>query len=258
MDYWHKQTINSPLFPDLAWDKPERRDQAGRLLIIGGNLHGFAAVGKAYEIASANGVGSIRIVLPDCLRAKLKAYWTDAIFCPSTPSGSFALDSKELILGNTLWADAVLLPGDLGRNSETAVVLDHIIASIKSPIVITKDTLDYYLARPEILLSRPNTTVVASFSQLQKMLSKTRHKVPLTYTMGLVLLVEQLAQITTDNPCAIVTTYEQKYVVAVGGQVSTTDGADKELWRLETASKIAVNLLHFPGKTFEALTHSVL
>jgi ADP-dependent NAD(P)H-hydrate dehydratase / NAD(P)H-hydrate epimerase len=258
MDYWHKQSADKPLYPDLVWDKPERRDQAGRLLIVGGNLHGFAAVGKAFEIVDKLGAGSIRILLPDSLRSKLKAYWTDAIFSPSTPSGSFALDSKDLILGNSLWADAILFPGDLGRNSETAVVLDQILNSYKQNILITKDALDYYLARPTLLLERPNTTIVASFSQLQKMLSKVGHTTPLTYTMGVVRLVEELHVLTTRYPCSIITTYERKYIVALAGQVSTTDGADEDLWRLKTASKAAVNLLHYPSRTFEALTHSVL
>ena len=41
-DYWHKQTSSKPLFPELIWSRPENRQLAGKLLIIGGNLHGFA------------------------------------------------------------------------------------------------------------------------------------------------------------------------------------------------------------------------
>lgn len=258
MDYWHKQSVDAPLYPDLAWDKPERKDQAGRLLIVGGNLHGFSAPAKAYEIVVQRGIGSVQIILPDALRSTLHAFWTDAVFCPSTPSGSFAVDGKELILGRALWADGILLPGDLGRNSETAVMLDEIVKSFNPQIVITKDALDYYLNRPKNLFERPNTTIVASFSQLQKLSTSLGQKTPLKFSMNLIQLVEYLQQLTTTFPVNIITVFEQKYLVACGGLISTTDGADKDLWRLNTASKAVVDILHYPGKTFEALTHSVL
>ena len=43
-DYWQKQTPGKVLFDDVLWSKPERRDQAGRLAIVGGNSQGFWAV----------------------------------------------------------------------------------------------------------------------------------------------------------------------------------------------------------------------
>jgi hypothetical protein len=258
MDYWVKQTSTSPLFPDIEWDKPERKDQSGRLLIIGGNLHGFAAPAKAFEYTTEQGIGYIRIALPDALRSTLHAYWTDAVFCPSTPSGSFARDAKEIILNNALWADGILLPGDLGRNSETAIMLEEILSNISSTIAITKDALDYYLAKPSELLDRSNTIIVASFSQLQKMFMNTRPRLPLTYTMSLIRLVEFLHETTINKQLTIITKFEDLYIVADCGSISTTQlGQQKEIWRLETASKAIVSALHNPTKRFEALTHSI-
>ena len=49
--YWQKQTVSKPLFPDIDWNKPERRNQAGKLLIVGGNKLGFAAVAESYQTA---------------------------------------------------------------------------------------------------------------------------------------------------------------------------------------------------------------
>jgi hypothetical protein len=259
MDYWVKQTESTPLYPDIEWDKPERKDQAGRLLIIGGNLHGFAAPAKAFEYANEQGIGHTRIMLPDALRSTLHAYWTDAVFCSSTPSGSFAKDSKEIILNNALWADGILLPGDLGRNSETAIMLDEIISNITSPIAITKDALDYYLYKPELLINREHTLIVASFSQLQKMLSNASTRTAITYTMSLIKLVETLHEISTGRDLGIITKFEDRYIVAYKGNVSTTQlEAEKEVWRLEACSKGIVSLLHGGTKKFEALTHSIL
>lgn len=258
MQYWYKQTAETPLFPELEWDKPERKDQAGRLMIIGGNLHGFAAPAKAYEITMNAGIGHARILLPDALKRTLHAYWTDAVFCSSTPSGSFARDSKEIVLNNALWADAILLPGDLGRNSETAVLLDDIVTSYHSPLCVTKDALDYYIERPEVLFSRDNTYIFASFSQLQKMFTHSPSTTALTYTMQLTKLVEALHQLTKDKNLGVVTRHNGIYVVSYGGQVSTTNtNNETEFWRLATTSRSAVSLLHYPGKQFEALTNAV-
>jgi len=258
MDYWHKQTVDQPLYPDLTWDKPVRRDLAGKLLVIGGNLHGFAAPAKAYETAQAAGIGYTRILLPESLKRTLNAFWTDAVFCPSTPSGSFARDSKELVLNNALWADGLLLPGDLGRNSETAVMLDGIIASVKLPLFITKDALDYYMERPSTLLARENTIIVPSFSQLQKMLTHSKFHVPLTFTMPLNKLVEALHELTINKSLGFITKFEETYVVAYGGQVSTTPSMDdKDIWRLDAATETAVSVIQNQSKVFEAMTHSI-
>lgn len=259
MDYWLKQANDKPLFADLAYDKPERKDQAGKLLIIGGNLHGFATPAKAYEYVKQEGVGHVRVCLPDALRSTLHAFWTDAVFCPSTPSGSFARDSKELLLNNSLWSDGLLFPGDMGRNSETAIVLDELIGTLHIPITITKDALDYYLSRPKIILDRPNTLIVASFSQLQKLCSSYGVALPLTYTMSLTNLVEIIHELTEKLSCSFVTKFNDKYVVAVGGMVSTTDCDKKEdIWRLKVASKCMVAWLHYPTKLFEGLTNTIL
>lgn len=259
MDYWYKQTVEKPLFPDLEWEKPERKDQAGKLLIIGGNIHGFASVAKADQITREQGIGSARILLPDALRRTLAPLWTDAIFTPSTATGSFSKDSRELFLQNALWADGMLITGDLGRNSETAVLLDELIRSTRSPLAITKDALDYYKDAPTSIFERPNAVVVASFSQLQKLLHALKYPKPLTYTMQLMQLVEAMHAITTSYPVSIVTKHNDHIVVAVGGSVSTTQtNSDEEIWRLEYATKAIVSTIHHPNKAFDALTSSVV
>jgi hypothetical protein len=60
--YWRKQTIGSPLFPDVEWSKPEQKSKAGRLGIIGGNKLGFAGVAEAYGISINAGIGDVRVL----------------------------------------------------------------------------------------------------------------------------------------------------------------------------------------------------
>ena len=55
--YWQKQLPAQPLFPEVEWNKPERRDQAGRLGIVGGSSLGFISVAESWRTADQTGAG---------------------------------------------------------------------------------------------------------------------------------------------------------------------------------------------------------
>src|SRR5687768_15187893 len=117
LDYWQKQSVAKPLFADLLWSRPENRQSAGKLLIIGGNAHGFAAPAQAFNSSLKSGVGVVKVLLPDVLRKMVKAFLPEAEYGPSTPSGSFSQQSLATALELAAWADGVLIAGELGRNS---------------------------------------------------------------------------------------------------------------------------------------------
>ena len=66
--YWLRQEQSKPLFPELEWSRPENRLAAGKLLVAGGNAHGFAAPAEAYTAAVKAGAGTVRVLLPDAIR----------------------------------------------------------------------------------------------------------------------------------------------------------------------------------------------
>jgi hypothetical protein len=167
--YWRKQTTTKPLFPDIEWNKPERRDQAGQLGIIGGNKLGFAGVAEAYSGTLAAGVGAVRTLLPDALKRNIPATITDTIFAASNPSGGLARDAliEMNALGN--WANSILLIGDAGRNSETALVYDDFISGYDGPLTVTRDAVDLVKNNANLLVDRPNTLLIVSFAQLQRL-----------------------------------------------------------------------------------------
>jgi NAD(P)H-hydrate repair Nnr-like enzyme with NAD(P)H-hydrate dehydratase domain len=119
---WLRQT-KEPLFPDVLWSRPENKRHAGKLLIIGGHKQTFNAVSEAYSATLKAGIGIVRVILPDSLHKMLHAVFPDAEFASSTPVGSFSrLALDDLVLASE-WADGVLLAGDFGHNSETAILL---------------------------------------------------------------------------------------------------------------------------------------
>src|SRR5882762_3047468 len=103
--YWYKQTSEKPLYPDLLWSRPENKSQAGKLLIVGGNLHGFAAAGEAYTEAVKAGIGTARVLLPDSLQKTVGRVFEAGEYAPSTPSGSFSRKALAELLDMSGWSD---------------------------------------------------------------------------------------------------------------------------------------------------------
>jgi NAD(P)H-hydrate repair Nnr-like enzyme with NAD(P)H-hydrate dehydratase domain len=255
--YWHKQG-SEPLFPDLLWSRPENRGQAGKLLIIGGNAHGFAAPAQAYQAAQTAGIGTARVVLPSALQKTVGTFLENAFFAPSTPSGSFARQALADLIEHASWADSVLIAGELGRNSETAILLESFVQKSGLPLTITRDAVDYFAHDSINLLTRSQTTIVLSIAQLQKLAQNAKFAQPITFGMDLIKLVDALHQLTEQYPAAIIVKHLETILVAVGGQVSTTHlKNDKEIWRVETAAFATVWKLQNPSKPLEALTTAV-
>jgi ADP-dependent NAD(P)H-hydrate dehydratase / NAD(P)H-hydrate epimerase len=257
--YWHKQTEDQPLFPDMLWSRPENRMHAGKLLVVGGNAQGFAAPAEAFAESGKAGIGVARVILPDALQKTVGKVFAAGEYAPSTPSGSFAQNALAELLGDSAWADGVLLAGDLGRNSETAILLEKFAGKYRGQLTITKDAADYFVGIPKSVLMRPDTTLVISLAQLQKLGVSAHFPTAFTFGMDLLHLVEALHDFTVQHTCNIVVKHLDTIIVAANGQVSTTKlKQDKEIWRVQTAAHVATWWLQNSSKTFEALTTGVL
>jgi hypothetical protein len=258
-DYWKKQTKELPLFEDLLWSRPEQTAQAGKLLIVGGNAHGFAAPAEAYAEASKVGIGVSRVLLPDSLQKTVGRILESGEYAPSTPSGSFARSALASLLELSIWADATLLAGDFGRNSETAIVLEQFLTKHVGQVTLTKDSVDYLSISPVTLLNRPDTLLVLSFAQLQKLATNAHFKTALTFDMDFLRLIDTLHEFTLKYKASFIVKRAETIFVAVDGWVSTTKlDKDIDVWRVKTAAHAAVWWLQNPTKLFQSLTTSVV
>ena len=255
--YWHKQTPGRPLFPDLLWSRPENRVLAGKLLIIGGNAYGFAAPAEAYAAAAQAGIGVAQVLLPESVRHMIGRVIEAGDFAPSTPSGSFSQKALDTFLARGSWADAVLLAGDLGRNSETAILLEKFVEKYAGPITLTKDAVDYFTVSPSALLSRSSITLAVSFAQLQRLALRAKFTHTFTFSMDLLHLVDALHDFTRQYPVNVIVKHLDTIAVASNGEVGTTLVADLRTWRVKTAAYSAVWWLQNPAKPFEALATAV-
>lgn len=256
--YWHRQTANKPLFPDMVWARPENKLSAGKLLIAGGNLHGFAAPAQAYGEAEKAGIGTTRILLPNAIQKLVGPIMTNGEFSASTPSGSFGQQALGDFLELAHWADGVLLAGDFGRNSETAILIESFLAKSPSMVTLTKDAVNYVVSTPLPIVSRKQTTLVVTMGQLQKLVIALGFTRAITSSMDFLQLIEALHDLTEQYPFNIIVKQHQQIIVAVGGQVSSTKlEEDQLLWCVKTAAHASVWWLQNPTKTFEALTTSL-
>ena len=259
-EYWHKQTSTAALYPDLVWARPETKNTAGKLLIVGGHAQSFAAPAEAYAAADTAGIGVARVLLPASLERTVSKLFPAAEFAPSNPSGGFAMTTLAEILAAAQWANGVLLAGDLGRNSETTAMFENVATKYTGQLSITKDAADFFCAHPTGLVARPNTLLVISTAQLQHLGTGLHAVQAFTSDMGIVQAVDWLHAFTTEHPALyIITRHLNHYIVAVQGQVSTTPvPADIPIWRVQKAAAAATWWLQNPTKPFESLTSSLL
>ncbi len=259
LSYWKKQTAGKPLFPDIEWSKPERRDQAGKLGIIGGNKLSFAAVAAGYQTALETGAGQVKVLLPDVLKKQVPPTLLDVIFAPTNPSGSLSADSKNELAALSTWADAVLLIGDAGRNSETAIAYEQFVQEFTGPLTISRDAIDLIKNNSKLMIERPDTLLVASFAQVQKLFQAVYYPKMLTFNMQLLQLVEALHKFTITYPCTIMTLHKDSIVIAHGGEVISQDWDNAmAIWRGTVATQAACYWLWNPKLPLKAISSSLL
>lgn len=257
ISYWHKQTAEKPLFPEILWSRPETKRGAGKLAVIGGNAHGFGAPGIAWNAANEGGAGTVRVLLPDAIRKTVRQMLPEAGFAPSNPSGGFSRKALADCLDLAGWSDAVLLAGDFGRNSETAILLEDFIGKYTGRLTITQDAFDYFKTTPRLLTERVDTLLVISLSQLQKLFINLPSIRPITYSMSELQLVEALHELTSESPVCIVVKHHDVVFAAADSEVVSSELADK-VWRVRTAARTSVFWLQNPGKRFEAITSALI
>jgi hypothetical protein len=253
-DCWRRQKPDQPLFPDVSWSKPERRGAAGKIVIIGGNVHGFAAVAAAYQTALNIGVGECQVILPDVLKSKMPDAMTDAIFAPTNPSGGFASETLTELNAAADWADLMLFIGDNGQNSETAGLFETFLTkNSETPVVMTRDAVDLIKNAAEVVLNRGKTHLIVSFSQLQKLFRAVYYPRVLTFSQGVKQVAETLHKFTVTYPSAITLWHSNHLFVAHDGEV-ITQAFDQPMrvWSGEIATHEAVWQIWNPGQPLEA------
>ncbi len=253
-NYWQRQDPDKPLFPDLIWSRPQNKNGAGKLLIIGGQAQEFSHVAAAYAAAEKAGAGTVRVIMPESTR-KVTKMLPNIEYAPGNSSGSFAKTALSNFFEASEWADHVLLAGDLGRSSETTTVIDGYLLRCMAPVTIAESALASTNVPAEQLLQRP-VNIILGAKRLQKLGTELELTTAITSETGAIRLSEILHKITSGKKGSLVTEHGGFTWVSSAGQVSGTSPDESNQTIL--AVKAAVWTMQNPGKIFEALTTSLV
>jgi NAD(P)H-hydrate repair Nnr-like enzyme with NAD(P)H-hydrate dehydratase domain len=238
--YWQRQSADKPLFPDVLWAKPEQRSHAGHLGIVGGNKLGFAGVAEAYSVALQTGAGKATVLLPDVLKRTIPTTLLDTLFGPSTPSGGLSKDALPELRALGHESTSLLFIGDAGRNSETAVLYEQFLAEYNGRVTLSRDAIDLVKNNSKLLIERPDTLLVASFAQVQKLFQAVYYPKMLTFSMQLMQLVEALHKFTITYPVTILTLHKDTIIIAHHGSIVTQAWENPmAIWRGSVATRAA-------------------
>lgn len=182
----------------------------------------------------------------------------DVTFGASNPSGGLAKNALTEMQAIGQWATGVLLIGDAGRNSETAIVYDDFIREYKGQLVITRDIVDLIKNSSQLLVERPETMLVVSFAQLQKLFQAVYYPKILTFSMQLAQLVEALHKFTITYPVSVVVFHQDTLVVAHAGEIVTQPWTNPmAIWRGSVAARAASYWLWNPSQPLQAVAASI-
>lgn len=159
---------DTPIYPNVLYNRPVTRHGAGRLLIAGGHSGDFSLPTSMYELAEATGLGECSVLLPDTL-AKLLGGSPGIWFAPTNPSGSLALEALGKLLELAESADAVALGASLSNNSTTAILIERAASTVTQPIIYFADALSLLRHNVTLITDNPNALVIATMPEVFKL-----------------------------------------------------------------------------------------
>ncbi len=249
------QEIGKPIFSDLIWGRPQTRHNAGKLALVGGSSQGFNSVSEAYASAIKSGVGIIHMLLPDSLKKVVSQLLPESDFASSTKTGSFSSKALPNFLDLDRWSDGVLISGDLGHNSETAILIERYLEKSQSLLTLSGDCINIASETPAPLLTNKKLTLAMDMGQLQRFLSIIRYPMAAKHQMTFFQLAELLHALSQSYPWALITSHESQFFVAHNGKVSVTPANNQGL--ISACASATVWRLQQPSKPFEALTAGI-
>lgn len=256
---WQLQPYDKPLFEDIIWNRPEQKHQAGKLLIIGGNIHSISAPNSAHTYAIGQGIGSCKVALPDKTRKIFGSFIPPNIeLLHSNSVGSFSTDALEDLIRLSNWADGTLFAGDFSRNSQTAILLDKLIG-ISNNQILVGDSIDYFYTQPKELFSKKSLLIVVDLKQLQKLVQPLSLTNAITSQIDLIKLVDTMNKLTTDYDIAIITKLSNNVICCYkGDSILTKIPANVETnWQIKVAASAAVWWIQNQGQLLKAIATSI-
>ena len=214
-----KQT-DTPLFPDVFWNRPTMRQRAGRLLVVGGHRGAFSLLQAIYQSAEAAGIGECIAAMPDSLR-KTVGEAGFGRFVPASASGSIGRAALAELLDLGSDADALVIGANLTNNAETAVVIESLITKLEQPVVITEEAINILQFHPELITGNPRALVVTTMPGLFALANHHHMPIAIKPNSGVIGKIEIVQQLAAISRCSYLV-FDTEIMVQVGDRTSLT------------------------------------
>ncbi|HUC19978.1 MAG TPA: hypothetical protein VMR98_00590 [Candidatus Polarisedimenticolaceae bacterium] len=249
---FERQT-DSPLFPDILWNRPAMKSRGGRLLVLGGQTHQFNNLQATYEVAEAAGIGEVDIVMPDSLRATAGRSGLGR-FVPSSPSGSLGKAALGEILHLAGETDAVVIGANLTNNAETGMMIESLIRELDTRVIITEEAFEILQFHPELITGNPKALVVTTMRGLFDLANHHRMPIAIKPNAGVIGKLEILQQLASISKSQYLV-FDREVMVAAEDKLSLTP-LQTSLASLPAAAigVAATFWVQQPGKLFQTLT----
>jgi hypothetical protein len=159
----------------LSWEKPERRDQAGSLIIFGGASLKLKEVDLIFKSAKKCGVGEVSALVPESLAKVFKR--EDPYLIPLPFDSHFGLSDQglksfqeELVLADSL------IVADIGKSSATQLKIAAQVGKTFKPTLIARSSFSVLKNFHSELLPNSYITALVNLQDLQKLIAVAKLK----------------------------------------------------------------------------------
>lgn len=244
----------------LSWEKPERKDQAGSLIIFGGSSFKLKEVDTIFKAAKHYGIGSVSALVPESLAKVFKR--DDPYLIPVAQDNYFGLTDSgfKMLTEECIVADGLIL-ADIGNNSSTGLKLAKLISNYLKPVLLTDSAMPLISSYATEILSNSNLVLLLNLQNTQKLIKASNLKLSFALNSDLATSkkIELLHEFQSQVAASIVLLDDERiistnnsYYLNIKMQGSKQDLAAKIIaWKIWSPT---TNLLEY---VFVANTQSV-
>lgn len=218
MEYWTQYKKETDL--GIDFERPDQKTLAGRLLVLGGQANSFFVVANAINTAEKEKIGDVKALMPDSLSKKIPNN-DRVVFLPSDKSGGFSETATSLALNSLTQADAMIVIGDMGKNSETIKFLDELLIKNEKDILLMRDAVDLAISGDNVenWLEKGNIVLFVSIAQFKKILKAVYYPKVINITAPVMQLIEVVHKFTLSYSLTLVIPYGGFIILAKNGKV---------------------------------------
>jgi hypothetical protein len=206
----------SPLYPQVLYNRPVTRGGAGRLLIPGGHTGELSQPTALFQLAMAAGAGECIIALPDAF-VKLLSGIPGTTFLATSPSGSIGRAALGRLLELSEDVDGVAIGVSLSNNSETAIVLENFLREVERPVVAFDEAIALMLPNPAALIDNSDNLLVVTMPEIFKLADKLGIMIQIRPGGGLMNKLEIINHVALKIAAGILV-YGTELIACVGNE----------------------------------------